>query len=98
MIWSSCLFPYMSRFQDTTKAAARNCLYMVVMHLTGSLALLAILIGAAAVVVCVPIGFALAPVACVWLDNLVLEPVFRKYMSEEDLEAESCWRSEEEKE
>ncbi len=97
MIWSSYLFPYISRFQDTTKAAARNCLYMVIMHLPASLALLAILIGAAALAVCVPIGLAVAPVACVWLDNLVLEPVFRKYMSEEDLEAEGYGRSEEEK-
>ncbi len=88
MIWSSYLFPYISRFQDTTVVAAKNCIYMMIMHFPVSIALLAILIGSVALVVCVPLGLAVAPVVCVWLDNLVLEPVFRKYMSEEDLEAE----------
>lgn len=88
MVWSDFLFAYLARFHDTAKTAAKNCIYMMIMHFPVSLAILAIMIGTAVLVVCVPLGLAFAPVVCAWLSSLVLEPVFRKYMSAEDLEAE----------
>lgn len=88
--WSCFLFPYLARFQDSGKVAAKNTIYMMIMNFPAVLAVLVIQLAAIALVICVPFGLAFAPVVSVWLHERILEPVFRKYMSAEDLEAEAA--------
>lgn len=84
MMHACWLLPYIARFQDTTKVAGKNCIYMMIMHFPVSVGLLVIFIGSVLLAVGVPLGIAFAPAVCAWLSNLILEPVFRKYMSPED--------------
>lgn len=89
MIWSSYLFPYLGRFNDTSKTAAKNSMYMMAMHIPASVALLAVSLGTIGIVICLPMGLLYAPGICVWLQNLILEPIFRKYIEANPLSDEA---------
>ncbi len=87
MTWSCYIFPYMARFEDTTKATLKNCGYMMVRHFPWSLLLVALFVAAVVVFFMVPFGLVLAPGAWGWASNLVLEPIFAKYIPAEEPQA-----------
>lgn len=86
--WGCYLFPYVARFQNTVKASLKNAVLLEIRHLPWSL-LLILLFAASAFFIwlILPLIFLLPCMLCFAFD-LILEKIFRRYMSEEDLEKE----------
>lgn len=83
------VFAYIARFQNNLKSIIKNSAFFAIRHLLRSIVLVVIL--AAEVVVClfVPITIIIVPTLGMYLITLVMESIFQKYMSIEDLEAET---------
>ena len=88
IIWMTYVYPYMARFALSTKALMKNCFIISIASLGWSLLLLILFVAAIVTVVCVPMIGLFVPVLYMVIANRILERVFRKYMSEEDIEAE----------
>ena len=88
MLWTSYLFPYIARFTNTTKNILRISGFLFVRHLLTSL-LLVILFAVAVVLIYLffPVVF-LVPALYMLVASFLLEKVFKRYMSEDDLAAE----------
>lgn len=88
-MWVTYLFPYMARFEAGTKAVIKNCAIIMVANLPWSLLLLVLFAATVFAFVIFPgLGMLFAPIIYMVFANLILERVFRKYMTPEDLEAE----------
>lgn len=87
-LWCSYLFPYVARFENTTKAIMKNAVYMAVLNLPRTFLVLVYMVIAGLMVYIIPITIMLVPALFTWMQNLTLEKVFRKYMNEEDRIAE----------
>lgn len=88
-MWVGHVFPHIARFENTTMQIYKNCLMLTIRHVLKSLGLLAVFI----ICVVAVVGFFwvlifIAPAAYMLVANYLLEPVYKRYMSEEDLEAE----------
>lgn len=88
IIWACYLFPYAARFEDGVKATMKNALLMMIIHLPWSLLLLVLFAVAAIAVYVFPVLIFLMPALLFLTYDGILERIFRKYMSEEDLERE----------
>ncbi len=88
VILGSYLFPYVARFQDSTKIVIVNCCRIAVANIQWSLLLLLLLIASFLVTYMAPFMIAVIPVIYTILANKILERVFSKYMSEEDFKQE----------
>ena len=84
-MWACFLFPCISRFHNTLSNIAKNCLIIVLANIIPAIGLLALLILAILLMISDPIGLLFAPACCTCLSSLILEKVFKKYMSEEDI-------------
>lgn len=88
IVWTIYIFAYSARFENTKKATLKNSAAIAVVNLGWSfLILLIFLLGVAAIVI-VPVFLFFIPAIVNLLFDLVLERIFRKYMTEEDLEKE----------
>jgi len=78
------LFPYIARFELGLKHIALNSLLIAIRHLPWTILL--VLISAAAIFLGYLIPLFIFIMPCVWalLASLILERIFRRYMSEED--------------
>ena len=85
-IWGIYVFPYLARFENTTKVIIKNSIAVMVMNKSWSLLLLVIFVAAAALFLLVPPAAIFVPAFYMWVDNKILERIFRKYMRKEDLE------------
>ena len=90
-LWCLYLFPYIARFENKTGVILKNCLLMAVINLPWSLAILLSFLGAISLfIACVtkisPLFVTCIPGGYMLVANLILERVFRKYLSPEDLE------------
>lgn len=93
LIWCTYLFPYMARFANTTKAVMKNAALMAVLDFPRTFLVILIMAAFGLVVLRMPIpllmvAMFLLPALYTWALNFVLEQVFRKYMTEEEREAE----------
>ena len=81
---------YIARFEDGAKRTLKNSFFIMMTHLVkGILLLLAHLTVVTAVLgMVIMLAFLLAPASYMLLASYVLEKIFRKYMSKEDLAAE----------
>lgn len=79
---------YIARFEDGVKRTLKNAFFIMMTHLVKGILLLLLLAAFVAVVVYFPPALLLAPASWSLLASYVLERIFRKYMSKEDLEAE----------
>ena len=84
MAWANMLFPYLAKFQNTTKMILKNCFGIGLLNLP--IALLQVVFFALVVtgISMFPITILCAPGIYMVLSCYTLEPVFRKYMSKED--------------
>lgn len=88
VVWGIYLFPYIARFENTTKQALKNSGLIALGNLPWTVLLLVILcVAVVGVMYFLPMIFIL-PAAYMLIANLILEKIFRKYMSEEDIAAE----------
>lgn len=90
-LWGLYLFPYIARFENSTKAILKNCMLMALLNLPWSAVLLAaFLVCVALFIACFttisPLFIACIPGVYIVVANFILERVFRKYLSEEDRE------------
>ena len=88
-MWSLYVFPYIARFENTTKATMKNCVFISVANFPWTLLLLVLFVVAVAAFLFFPIGMLCVPGIYMILANRILERIFKKYMTPEDLEAEN---------
>ena len=84
MTWANLLFPYLAKFQNTTKVILKNCFGIGLLSLPKAVLqtifFALVLLGTSMF----PMAILFAPGIYMVLSCYTLEPVFRKYMSEED--------------
>ncbi len=88
-IWFIYVLATISRFQNNLKAIMKNSAFFVIRHLLRSILLIIIFAASAVVSMFVPVAIVIAPTVGMFLMTVVLESIFKKYMSEEDLETEA---------
>lgn len=92
IMWGTYLFAYIARFNDSAKVAIKNTIIIALGNLPKSLVqLLIFLIFAFAFYLLWPLSFVGAfflPVLLTLFESYLIEKTFRKYMSEEDIQAE----------
>ena len=82
------LFAYMARFENSLGQSFKNAALIAVANLPWSLLLLVLLAASAFGLWMLPWLMILLPAVYILVANFILERIFRKYMSAEDLEAE----------
>lgn len=87
-VWAIYLFALIARFENKTKVIMKNAGLMAVRHIIYSFILILMFVLAVIVSLMWWVLILILPAIYGVLASSLLEPVFRKYMSEEDLEAE----------
>ena len=90
ILWTLYLFPYISRFECPNKTVMKNCALIAVANIPQSILLLVVFAISALVFLCLPVLNLLFPALYMFCANRILEKVFRKYMSPEDLAAQTA--------
>ncbi len=88
--WISYLFPYMARFENTRRQSMKNAILMVIAHLPMTALMLVIAAATGFALYLAPLVIFIIPSVYTWIQSYVLERIFRKYMTEEDREAEDA--------
>ena len=86
--WVIYTFAYIARFENTVKQTLKNAFLLMVRHLPWSLLLLVILIASALSIYIIPVLLVVIPAVASIVFDFILERLFRRYMSPEDLERE----------
>lgn len=86
--WVLYLFAYMARFENTIRQTMKNAFLMELVHLPWTIVLIGMAFAFALLVYMLPVALIFVPALFTLLENLILEKIFWKYMSEEDREAE----------
>ena len=88
-VWSLYFFPYVARFQNTTKNLLRNTLIISILNIQWTLLLAGLFAFAWALIyMYAPVGL-IMPAMYHLFKIKIIERVFEKYMTPEDLEAEA---------
>ena len=87
-IWVIYAFAYVTRFENTAKETLKNSGLMAIANLPSSLIILIVTGILGAVLFFIPILLFIMPVGSMCVYNPVLEKVFRKFMSDEDVAKE----------
>ena len=88
IMWSAFLFPYIARFENTVKQTLKNAFLLMIRHLPWALLLLVILIASALSIYIIPVLLVVIPAVASIVFDFILERLFRRYMSPEDLARE----------
>lgn len=83
LLCSIYLFPYIARFQDSTKQTLKNVILICLFHLPYSILMLLFLFAAIAICLIVPIGLICVPPLYMLIISFVLEHIFQKYTTNE---------------
>ena len=84
MAWANLLFPYLAKFQNTTRMILKNCFGIGLLSFPIALLQVVFFVLVAMGVSMFPMAILCAPGIYMVLSCYTLEPVFRKYMSQED--------------
>lgn len=88
LMWQIYLFPYMARFENTTKMVLKNSALIAIANVLKTLLMFVLLAAAVlAVYVFMPL-ILVVPTLYMLFVNFIMEKIFLKYMSEEDIAAE----------
>ncbi len=87
-MWAIYLFPYIARFENKTKVILKNAALIALGNLWKTLFLLVIFLAAVFVTYIFPPAVFVIPCVYMLVANFILEKIFQKYMSPEDIEAE----------
>lgn len=88
VMWMTYVYPYMARFALPTKALMKNCAIIALVNFKWSILLFLLFVVAVVAFVFVPVLSMFLPGIYMVIANRIIERVFRKYMSDEDIEAE----------
>lgn len=89
VMWAIYAFGYIARFQNNLKAIMKNCAFFVIRHLLRSVLLAIVFAASVALFMFLPIVIVILPTLSMFLMTVILESIFEKYMSDEDLAAEA---------
>lgn len=91
VVWSVYHFAYIARFENGFKASFKNSFVFMILNLHLSAALVVVIVALLALMYYIPFFILFAPglFACAY--HPILEKVFRKYMSAEDLAKEDAY-------
>lgn len=87
-VWCIYVFAYQARFENTLGNVLKNSMLLTVLNLPWSVLLLLILVAAVVVIWRLPPLYAPVAANYLWLNNKILERIFRKIMTEEERIAE----------
>lgn len=87
-LWGLYIFPYIARFENTIKETLRNSLYIAVCNIHWTIFLAVLFIAAFVLIYMFSPVLVVMPSLYHLFKNLIIEHVFKKYMSPEDIEAE----------
>lgn len=82
------VYPNIARFENTNKAIVKNAALMSFAHLPKTIFMLVILLVIAFLVYLIPFLLIFAPAAFIAIQNGIMEKIFLRYMSEEDIAKE----------
>ena len=88
IVWTIYIVAYSARFENTKKATMKNAAAIAVVNLGWSFLILFLFLLGALLIGLIPIMIFLLPAVITLLYDIILERIFRKYMTEEDLAAE----------
>lgn len=88
VMWGIYLFPYMARFENTTKQVLKNTILISIANLPKTIMMFILLAAIAILIYALPVIAIVMPAVYMFSINLVMEKIFRKYMTEEDIAAE----------
>lgn len=88
VMWGIYVFTYMARFANGLKQLLKNAALIAIANLPRTILLFLLLAGAVFLILLLPPLMMFVPAIYMLAANFILEKVFRKYMSEEDLAAE----------
>lgn len=84
-VWVIYVFPYLARFTNTTKVMLKNSALIALANLPWSILLLVLFAVSAFLLLLIPIATFIVPAAYMWVANKIMERIFRKYMTEEEV-------------
>ena len=87
-IWCVYIFTYSARFENGIKATLKNAIIIAIINLPWSVLVFVILAASLLAMYLVPFMLLVLPAAVMYIYDIILEKIFRKYMSEEDLKRE----------
>lgn len=87
-VWCVYIFAYSARFENRLKDTMKNAGIIALLHLPWSVVVLVLLIAGSLLVYISPISITFIPAVVMYLYDMFLEKIFRKYMTEEDLKKE----------
>mgnify|MGYP001080092822 CR=1 FL=1 len=87
-IWCVYIFTYTARFENGIKAIMKNTAIIAVINLPWSILVLVLLAASLLVMYLVPFVITFLPAGLICIYDIILEKIYRKYMSEEDLKRE----------
>jgi uncharacterized membrane protein YesL len=88
-MWGIYAFAYIARFQAGLKVIMKNSAFFVIRHLLRSVLLAVVFAASLAIFMFLPITIVILPTLGMFLMTVILESIFEKYMSDEDLAAEA---------
>lgn len=80
LMWSLYVFPYLARFEDTTKVIAKNCALIMIANFKSTIVLVVLF---AAAVLFFPLILCVSASMYIVFANKIYEKVFSKYIKEE---------------
>ena len=89
VMWAIIAFAYIARFKANLKMIMKNSAFFVIRHLLRSVLLAVIFAASVVIFMFLPIVIVILPTLGMFLMTVILESIFEKYMSDEDLEAEA---------
>lgn len=88
IVWTIYIVAYSARFENTKKNTMKNAAAIAIVNFGWSFLILLLFLLGVFIIGMIPIMLFLVPAVTTLLYDLILERIFRKYMSEEDLAAE----------
>ena len=89
VMWGIYAFAYIARFQASLKVIMKNSALFVIRPLLRSVLLAVVFAASVALFMFLPITIVILPTLGMFLMTVILESIFEKYMSDEDLAAEA---------
>lgn len=87
-VWCVYIFTYSARFENGIKDTMKNAGIIALLNLPWSIVVLVLLLAGGLLIYLSPIAITFVPALVLYLYDMFLEKIFRKYMSEEDLKKE----------
>ena len=88
LLWSFYVFPYVARFQNTTKEVLKNTFFIMVGNLGSTLLLLLIFVIQCLGIYMYTPAIIVIPILYNYFKSLILEKVFKRYLTKEQIALE----------